>query len=150
MVLGHEYAIILRRDAEKVEYSPNKETIRKHDIENSFHKYMIEELQSLIIAEVHNQCPGCQTDHPSQIQHPTCLFLDRNDHTDMFIDKALMKINPYKIMEKWYPKLTEMKLNDSETVEAYTLWQSIKHSLIFENSDYFIDFWCEKVKQSWS
>ena len=45
------------------------------------------------------------------------------EHTDMFIEKAIMELNPYKIMEKWYPELIEMKLDESDYVEAYRLWK---------------------------
>ena len=55
---------------------------------------MIEELRSVIAGEVINQCHGCQIDHPSQKQHELCLFKTRQEHTDMFIEKVMMELNP--------------------------------------------------------
>ena len=79
---------------------------------------MIEEIRSLIAGEVLNQCYGCQVDHPTQIQHELCLLKNRKEHTDMFTEKAMMELNSYKIMEKLYPELIQMKLDESDYVEA--------------------------------
>lgn len=148
-MLGHEYAILLRDQTEKVKYSSKSQNIRRMDIRTSFDKHMVNELQTLIIEEVHNQCPGCQIDHPSQLEHPVCLFMDRYEQTDMFIHKAMMNLNPYKVMEQWYPDLQKLQLNDKETVEAYTLWQCIKSNVLCGFSDIWLDNWREKVQQSW-
>ena len=82
-------------------------------------KSMIDELQTLIAEEVHNKCHGCLIDHPSQMQHQLCPFMDRHDHTDMFVETAMTRINPNKI--KWYPLLEEMELKYSEILVAYKL-----------------------------
>ena len=98
-MLGLGFAISLSKKAEK--YSASKcISTRKNDIPNSFEKHMIEELRSLIAGEVINQCHGCQVDHPCQKQLELCLFKTRLERTDMFIDKVMMELNPYKIMEK--------------------------------------------------
>ena len=103
-MLGLRFAISLKKKAEKYSTSTCIST-GKNDIQNSFEKHMIEELRSLIVGEVINQCHGCQVDHHSQKQHELCLFKTRQEHTDMFIEKVMMELNPYKIMEKWYPEL---------------------------------------------
>ena len=64
-MLGLRFAISLKKKAEKYSTSTCIST-RKNDIHNSFEKYMIEELRSLIAGEVINQCHGCQVDHPRQ------------------------------------------------------------------------------------
>ena len=110
---------------------------------------MIEELRTLIAGEVINQCYGCQVDHPSQRQHEMCLFKTRQGHTDMFVEKAMMELNPYKIMEKWYPVLLQMKLDGSDYVEAYKLWEDKKHNILSEFTESWLQSWCDKVKQSW-
>ena len=116
-MLGLRFAISLSKKAEK--YSTSKcISTRKNDIHNSFEKHMIEELRTLIAGEVINQCYGCQVGHPSQKQHELCLFKTRQEHTDMFIEKVMMELNPCKIMEKWYPELVQMKLDGSDYVEA--------------------------------
>ena len=149
-MLGYQYAIKLREAAEKVKYSSHHETVRKNDIHNSLQKCMVDQLQTLIIEEVHNSCNGCQIDHPSQIEHPVCLFMNREEHTDLFIERAMLNVNPYKIMETWYPQLEELKLNEQESVEAYRLWQSIKRNILFGFTDSWLNRWCEKVKHSWN
>ena len=101
-MLGHEYAIRLRDRAENVKYPSKSQNIRRLDICSSFDKHMVDELQNLIIEEVHNQCPGCQIDHPSQLQHPMRLFMDRYEQTNILIHEAMMNLNSYKFMEKWY------------------------------------------------
>ena len=148
-MLGYQYAIKLREEAEKVKYSSNIESVRKNDIHNSFQKCMVDQLQELINEEVHNNCNGCQIDHPSQIEHPVCLFMSREEHTDLFIEQAMLKVNPYKIMQAWYPQLEELKLNEQESVEAYRLWQSIKKNILCGFTDTWLERWSEKVKQSW-
>ena len=50
----------------------------------------------------------------------------------MFIEKVMMELNPYKIMEKWYPELRRTNLSGSDYVEAYKLWQDIKHNILSE------------------
>ena len=146
-MLGLRFAISLSKKAEK--YSTSKcISTRKNDIHNSFEKHMIEELRTLAAGVVINQCYGCQVDHPSQRQHELCLFKTRQEHTDMFIEKAMMELNPYKIMEKWYPELLQMKLDGSDYVEAYKLWQDIKHNILSEFTESWLQSWCDKVKQS--
>ena len=147
-MLGLRFAISLKKKAEKHSASTCVST-RKNDIHNSFEKYMIEELRSLIAGEVINQCHGCQIDHPSQKQHDLCLFKTRQEHTEMFIEKIMMELNPYNIMEKWYPELRRMNLNGSDYVEAYKLWQDIKHNVLTEFTESWLQSWCDKVKQSW-
>ena len=111
---------------------------------------MIEKLRTLIPGEVYNQCYGCQVDHPSERQHELCLFKTRQEHiTDMFIEKVKMELNPYKTMEKSYPELIQMKLDGREYAEAYKLWQNIKHNILSEFSESWLQSWCDKVKQSW-
>ena len=148
-MLGHEYAIRLRDRAEAVKYPSKSQNVRRLDICSSFDKHMVDELQNLIIEEVHNQCPGCQIDHPSQLQHPMCMFMDRHEQTNILIHEAMMNLNPYKVMEKWYPDLQELQLNDCEIVEAYTLWQSIKTNVLCGFNDMWLDNWREKVQHSW-
>ena len=126
-MLGLRFAISLSKKAEKYSTSTCIST-RKNHIHNSFKKPMIEELRCLIAGEVINQCHGCQVDHPSQKQHELCLFKTRQEHTDMFIEKVMMELNTYKIMEKWYPELLQMNLDGSDYLEAYKLWQDIKHN----------------------
>ena len=147
-MLGLRFAISLKKKAEKHSASTCVST-RKNDIHNSFEKYMIEELRILIAEEVINQCHGCQIDHPSQKQHDLCLFKTRQEHTEMFTEKVMMELNPYKIMEKWYPELRRMNLNGSDYVEAYKLWQDIKHNVLTEFTESWLQSWCDKVKQSW-
>ena len=147
-MLGLRFAISLKKKAEKHSASTCVST-RKNDIHNSFEKYMIEELRSLIAGEVINQCHGCQIDHPSQKQHELCLFKTRQEHTEMFIEKVMMELNPYNIMEKCYPELRRMNLNGSDYVEAYKLWQDIKHNVLTEFTESWLQSWCDKVKQSW-
>ena len=67
----------------------------------------------------------------------------------MFIEKVMMELNPYKIMEKWYPELLQMNLNGSDYVEAYKLWQDIKYNILSEFTESWLQSWCDKVKQSW-
>ena len=110
---------------------------------------MIDELHTLIVEEVHNKCDGCLKDHPSQMRHQLCLFMGRQEHTDMFIETAMTKVKPYKIMEKWYPLIQEMKLKDSEIVVAYKLWWNIKQNVVFGFTDTWLEHWCEKVNQAW-
>ena len=51
-----------------------------------------------------------------------CVYSkNRQEHTDVFKEKAMMELNPYKIVEKWYPELIQMKLDESDYVEAYRL-----------------------------
>ena len=147
-MLGLRFAISLKKKAEKHSASTRVST-RKNDIHNSFEKYMIEELRSLIAGEVINQCHGCQVDHPSQKQHDLCLFSTRQEHTEMFIEKVMMELNPYNIMEKWYPELRRMNFNGCDYVEAYKLWQDIKHNVLTEFTESWLQSWCDKVKQSW-
>ena len=147
-MLGLRFAISLKKKAEKYSTSTCIST-RKNDIHNSFEKYMIEELRSLIAGEVINQCHGCEIDHPSQKQHDLCLFKTRQEHTEMFIEKVMMELNPYNIMEKWYPELRRMNLDGSDYVEAYKLWQDIKHNVLSEFTESWLQSWCDKVKQSW-
>ena len=104
-MLGLRFTISLSKKAEKYSASTCIST-RKNDIHNSFEEHMIEELRSLIAGEVIYQCHGCQVDHPSQKQHKLCLFKTRQEHTDMFIEKVMMELNPYKNHGKWYPELT--------------------------------------------
>ena len=147
-MLGLRLAISLSKKAEK--YSTSKcISTRKTDIHNSFEKHMIEELPTLIAGEVYNQCHGCQVDHPSQRQHELYLFKTRQEHTDMFIEKVMMELNPYKIMEKWYLELIQMNLDGGDYVEAYKLWQDIKHNILSEFTESWLQSWCDKVKQSW-
>ena len=75
--------------------------------------------------------------------------MDRHDHTDMFVDIAMRRIKPNKIMEKWYPLIQEMKLKDSEIVVAYKMWLNIKQNVINGFPDLWIEQWGEKVKQAW-
>ena len=147
-ILGLRFAISLKKKAEKHSASTCIST-RKNDIHNSFEKYMIEELRSLIAGEVINQCHGYQIDHPSQKQHDLCLFKTRQEHTEMFIEKVMMELNPYNIMEKWYPELRRMNLDGSDYVEAYKLWQYIKQNVLSEFTESWLQSWCDKVKQSW-
>ena len=147
-MLGLRFAISLKKKAEKHSASTCVST-RKNDIHNSFEKHMIEELRSLTAGEVINQCHGCQIDHPSQKQHDLCLFKTRQEHTEMFIEKVMMELNPYNIMEKWYPELRRMNLDGSDYVEAYKLWQDIKHNVLSEFTESWLQSWCDKVKQSW-
>ena len=137
-MLGLRFAISLKKKAEKYSASTCIST-RKNDIHNSFEKHMIEELRSLIAGEVINQCHGCQIDHPCQKQHDLCSFKTRQEHTEMFIEKVMMELKPYKIMEKWYPELRRMNLNGSDYVEAYKLWQDIKHNVLSE----FTESWLQ-------
>ena len=102
---------------------------------------MIEELRTLIASEVCNQCYGCQVDHPSQRQHELCLFKTRQEHTDMFIEKSHDEIKPVKIMEKWYPEFIQMKLDGIDYVEAYKLWQDIKHNILSEFTESWLQSW---------
>ena len=116
-MLGLRFAISLSKKAEN--YSTSKcISTQKNDINNSFEKHMIEELRTLIAGKEYNQCYGCQVDHPSQRQHELRLFKSRQEHTDIFIENVMMELNPYKIMEKWYPELIQMKLDGSDYVEA--------------------------------
>ena len=147
-MLGLRFAISQSKTAEKYSTSTCIYT-RKNDIHNSFEKHMIEELRSLIAGEVINQCHGCQVDHPSQKQLELCLFKTRQEHTDMFIEKVMMELNPYKIIEKWYPELLQMNLDGSDYVEAYKLWQDMKHNILSEFTESWLQSWCDKVKQSW-
>ena len=147
---GHELAILLRDEAFKVKYSSAAVSEkRRKDIYNSLEKIIIDELQTLIAEEVHNKCHGCLIDHPSQMQHQLCLFMDRHDHTDMFVATAMHRINPNKIMEKGYPVIEEMALKDSEIVVAYKMWLNIKQNVINGFPDLWIEQWGEKVKQAW-
>ena len=83
------------------------------------------------------------------MQYELCLFMDRHEHTVMFIETAMTRITPYKIMEKWYPLIHEMKLKDSEIVVAYKLWWNIKQNVLNGVPDTWLEHWCEKVKQAW-
>ena len=148
-MLGVEYAILLHDEAIKVKYSSQTQPVRKADIKNSLEKHMIEELQSLINVEVHSHCNGCQIDHPSQIEHPVCLFMDRKEHTELYLENAICKLNPYDVLENWYPDLQELKLNEQETAEAYRLWVNIKMSVFCGFSDSWFESWREKVQNSW-
>ena len=136
---GVEYAILLRDEALKVKNSSQTQPVRKADIKNSLEKHMIEELQSLINVEVYIHCNGCQIDHPSQNEHPVCLFMDRKEHTELYLENAICKLNPYDVLEKWYPDLQELKLNEQETVEAYRLWYNIKMSVFCGFSDSWLE-----------
>ena len=147
-MLGLRFAISLRKKAEKHSASTCVST-RKNDIHNSFEKYMLEELRILIAEEVISQCHGCQIDHPSQKQHELCLFKTRREHTEMFIEKVMMELDLYKIMEKWYPELRRMNLSGCDYVEAYKLWQDIKYNVLTEFTESWLESWCDKVKQSW-
>lgn len=148
-MLGVEYDNSLRLEAMKVKHSSQTQPVRKADIQNSLDKHMIEELQRLINVEVHSHCYGCQVDHPSQNEHPVCLFMDRQEHTELFLEKAICKLNPYDVLEKWYPDLQELKLNEQETSEAYKLWYNIKMSVFCGFSDSWLESWREKVLNSW-
>ena len=122
---------------------------RKSEIQHSFEQCVIFELQCLIMEEVVTHCHGCQIDHPSQKQHDICLFMDSNDHTELFLYDAMDKMNPYNIMEKWYPQVRLMELEDGEILEVYRLWKSIKDKNIITIDKECMDQWSDKVKTAW-
>ena len=55
-----------------------------------------------------------------------------------------MELNPYKIMD-----FMGMKLDDSEYMEAYRLWQNIKHNILSEFTESWLQSGGDKVKQFW-
>ena len=123
------------------------------DISKSLYHRVVEELQTHIVDIMHKQCYGCIVDHPSQTQHPLCLFTTKDEWVDMFMYQALKKLNMYKVMDGWYDELKLMNLSTSEKAEAYQLWNSIKENVDSNNvipQDALTSEWAERVNGAWS
>ena len=90
---------------------------RKQELQDSFDPCMIQELQYYIKEEVTRNCYGCYIQHPSQKQHNYCLS-ELEENIDCFIDTAYHKMDPFDVLEKWYPILHDMQLDEVEAVEA--------------------------------
>ncbi len=116
---------------------------------DSFNKCLVRELQSLILKEVSDSCYGCQVDHPSQTQHDMCLLTDSDDQTDIFLISAIRKLDPYQIMEEWYPMLHTMVLDDQEKLEAVRLWEHFKNKIRFRPAGSWLEQLKIQVKQAW-
>jgi hypothetical protein len=61
-----------------------------------------EELKFIINRLIKEQCYGCQTDHPSQIQHDKCLMLTGEEQLDEFLEDAWSNISETDVLTKWY------------------------------------------------
>ena len=146
---GASMACELEYIAKALTCSDDTPVRRKNEIQHSFEQCVIIELQRLILEEVITHCHGCQIDHPSQKQHNICLFMDGDDHTELFLYDAMKKMSPYDIMEKWYPQVRLMDLEEGEILEVYRLWKSIKDKDIMTIDKEWMDQWSDKVKTAW-
>ena len=115
--------------------------------------YVIEELQSNITGIMRENCYGCIVDHPSQTQHPLCLFSTTDEWVDLFMNTALRKLDAYKIMERMYEDLQRMNLTRSEKADIYQMWKHIKDSVDEHKitpKETFVSEWSERVKGAWN
>ena len=119
---------------------------RKKEIHKSFEQCLVEQLRFLIGEEATLNCNGCRIDHPSQRQHD-CIMMFPEDQTDMFMYRAVEKMDQFDVMEKWYPKLEVMDLDDEEILEAYNLWKTIKDKTLLKEDETWLDYWSDKVKE---
>jgi hypothetical protein len=123
------------------------------DISKSLHHRVVEELQTHIFDIVHKKCYGCTVDHPSQLQHPLCLFTTKDEWVDLFIYEAFEKLDMYKVMAEWYEELKQMAPSSAEKAAAYQLWNSIKTSVgrnVITSQPSLISEWSERVKGAWN
>ena len=118
---------------------------RKKEIHKTFETCLIEHLRYLIGEEVVLNCNGCRIDHPSQTQHD-CVMMDTDDRTNLYLFKAVEKMDQFDVMEKWYPKLQDMELNDQELLEAYRLWRTIKKKHNLKLNESWLDYWGKRIK----
>lgn len=133
---------------DKVGKVTNSEKIarRQEDLQKSFENCLADHLQQLVEEEASLNCNGCRIDHPSQRQHG-CVMMNLEEKADMFLYRAILKMDQYDVMEKWYPQLQTMNLDDEELVEAYRLWKSIKHKRELVKDEKWLDYLADIVKK---
>ena len=156
MDIGQEYEQQLQTYAQTLTHiNPATSALpnRAENIDNLLTKSVVCHLQDMITDEVNKNCYGCQVHHPSQKQHDLCLMTSKEDLTYQFIDSALMNMDPYKIMEDWYPKIQSMDMDDKEHLFAYRLWKHTKED-IEQNKRQLItelwsSWWCNRVLEAW-
>jgi len=143
----------LLKDVDRVLYSPpeakkrygNRSLMLKHTLDSA----MVDVLQTLIYDQVRKDCNGCRIDHPSQLQHPLCLFTTTDEWVDLYIDIALTQLDFSKVIAQWYPEICLHTLTGEETIQAYEFWKDIKQQ--HKNRDsVWIEMWSERVKGAWN
>lgn len=117
-------------------------------LQECLNHHVTEALQSLIYNQVHKDCYGCRVNHPSQVQHVLCLYTNTEEWTELYIQKAIQRLDVFKVMEKWYPEL--VTLTDSEKGDACRLWIQFKEELTQNQFiDQWISVWAERVNRNW-
>ncbi|KAL4234828.1 hypothetical protein ACF0H5_006469 [Mactra antiquata] len=123
---------------------------RTDSLQEDLNHHIVNELQSWIYDQVKMDCYGCQVDHPSQVQHVLCLYASSEEWVELYIEKALLQLDIYRIMEKWYPHLHT--LTDTEKGDARRLWIHFVEELTRHRSDLpcdWVSLWSERVKKLW-
>ncbi|KAL4223403.1 hypothetical protein ACF0H5_016874 [Mactra antiquata] len=82
---------------------------RTDSLQEDLNHHIVNELQSWIYDRVKMDCYGCHVDHSSQVQHVLCLYTSSEEWVELYIEKALLQLDIYRSMEKWYPHLHNLK-----------------------------------------
>ncbi|KAL4231765.1 hypothetical protein ACF0H5_009341 [Mactra antiquata] len=119
---------------------------RTDSLQEDLNHHFVNELQSRIYGRIKMDCYGCQVDHPSQVQHVLCLYTSSEEWVELYIEKALLQLDIYRILEKWYPRLHTS--TDTEKGDARRLWIHLVEELTRHRSDLpcdWVSLWSERV-----
>ena len=81
-------------------------------------------LKPLISKVIHEECYGCQVDHPSQIQHNVCLMMEEEEQIRLCLKKALMRVNERKVLRLFRRFASFGKCLTSPTYIFEEAWRS--------------------------
>jgi len=73
IMIGRVYALQLQHEANSANDIPPSAPI-VDVITEYLYQDIIEDLETLIFGQVHQDCEGCKVNHPSQLRHQLCLF----------------------------------------------------------------------------
>ena len=78
---------------------------KKRAMKLLFAKYMLKVIPDII----HEQCYGCQVNHPSQRNHDVCLMMTKEERIEAVFETALGRVNEYEIFEEYLDVFPEVK-----------------------------------------
>ena len=78
-----------------------RQQVLEQAVYNAYAKALREPLREVI----HNECYGCQIDHPSQKQHNVCLFMSFDEQVDCFLQEALKRVDEMRVTEAWMSEI---------------------------------------------
>ena len=149
-MIGRVYALQLQHEANSATDTPPSAPI-VDVITEYLYQDIIEDLQTLIFDQVHQDCEGCKVNHPSQLRHQLCLFTSTEDWVDFYLDLALETLDLDKVMERWYPQIEQTEASPSDRKVAFQLWEGIKQDFQSKLSDNsWKDQWGSRVKEAWN